>query len=461
MLSCGHRCPSVCGETCPDPRYCQMCAEPKIKEMIVDFILSSTFEEIDLDESPCIIPPCGHILTLETMDGHMSMSDFYESDELGAFVGLKATSEPFSASSSKNCPTCRGPLRSLNRYSRIVRRAMIDESMKKFIVWANSTLIPLVAQMLQIEDSLRDGGTEKNADKKKASEVVSAKSITLKGSRNQQFSQISALLQNARYRPVITIRRRIASFLQQVNEREQPFGRIYELAQDARRHRGVSIDFQAGANILQVRHRLLTTVLAIKCDYTILVTFLNERKDRGQKIEVDFSGSRLECEALIEESTAKIQPATTVEGHLYWARFFALERSFAEPSEALNALLETARDHLHIAKDLSTQHPGQTAGMTAEIEDVRKMLRGDTFYLPVSNAEKAAVYAAMAKDFRGTGHWYYCVNGHPFTVGECGMPMETSRCPQCGSTIGGLDHTAVDGVARAADLDEQFGRMRL
>ena len=32
---------------------------------------------------------------------------------------------------------------------------------------------------------------------------------------------------------------------------------------------------------------------------------------------------------------------------------------------------------------------------------------------------------AMAQSFQGTGHWYYCANGHPFTVGDRGMPMET------------------------------------
>jgi hypothetical protein len=38
--------------------------------------------------------------------------------------------------------------------------------------------------------------------------------------------------------------------------------------------------------------------------------------------------------------------------------------------------------------------------------------------MPASNEEKAAVYAAMAHDSRGTGHWYYSENGHPFTIGE-------------------------------------------
>ena len=42
--------------------------------------------------------------------------------------------------------------------------------------------------------------------------------------------------------------------------------------------------------------------------------------------------------------------------------------------------------------------------MLAEVGDVKKMLRDSTFYASMSNEEKAAVYAAMSHDFRGTGH---------------------------------------------------------
>ena len=38
--------------------------------------------------------------------------------------------------------------------------------------------------------------------------------------------------------------------------------------------------------------------------------------------------------------------------------------------------------------------------MRNEVEHAEKMLRDSTFYLPVSNEEKAAV-DAMARDFRG------------------------------------------------------------
>lgn len=36
--------------------------------------------------------------------------------------------------------------------------------------------------------------------------------------------------------------------------------------------------------------------------------------------------------------------------------------------------------------------------------------------------------------------WYKCPNGHLYTVGECGRPMEQSICPECGKKIGGQNH---------------------
>jgi len=56
---------------------------------------------------------------------------------------------------------------------------------------------------------------------------------------------------------------------------------------------------------------------------------------------------------------------------------------------------------------------------------------------------------------------YYCQRGHPFTIGECGMPMEEARCPTCGGRIGGRDHQAVEGVSRADDLEEELRNMRV
>jgi hypothetical protein len=95
---------------------------------------------------------------------------------------------------------------------------------------------------------------------------------------------------------------------------------------------------------------LLTTVLLIRYDYTILLTFLNDRKGEtstsSSRIQVDLSINRKECEKLIAESESRNQPGNYVEGILYWARFLALERSLAEPRSELTQLLEKAREYL-------------------------------------------------------------------------------------------------------------------
>ena len=55
--------------------------------------------------------------------------------------------------------------------------------------------------------------------------------------------------------------------------------------------------------------------------------------------------------------------------------------------------------------------------------------------------------------------FYYChgltewLNRDQFAIGECGMPMERARCPECGSPVGGEGHRAVEGVTRAMDME--------
>ena len=36
--------------------------------------------------------------------------------------------------------------------------------------------------------------------------------------------------------------------------------------------------------------------------------------------------------------------------------------------------------------------------------------------------------------------WYQCPKGHAYTIGECGLAMVESICPECGERIGGKDH---------------------
>ncbi|KAL9038562.1 MAG: hypothetical protein Q9214_005230 [Letrouitia sp. 1 TL-2023] len=433
--------------------------------MVVDYIEMLTYAEIDLDANPCIIPDCGHIITLENLDGLMSMKDFYEYDDRGETItGIKSSSEPFSISGQKNCPSCRGPLRNINRYGRITRRAWIDEATKKFIVWANAKFVPLAAQVKAMEEELKSPSeSDTRRIRSSLSRLISSGShVDFTNDRGNQVHRVSTLTEESEaFQSAIRLRYTVRKYFDQVNEKEQPFSQIYNLVQDTRRHRGVQHNMAWTPDMLQTRHRLLASVILLRCDYAILATFLILCKGTKLKIDVDFSHQRKDCVTLVNECRARDQPANEVEGHLFFARFIALERGFADSMPEGSAPLISAQQHLDEAEALCIRYPGQTPGMASEIDDARTMLRGSTFYTNVSNEEKAQVYAAMAADFQGTGHWYYCANGHPFTIGECGAPMQTSRCPQCGSTVGGERHQFAEGITRANDLEAQFAVLRV
>lgn len=59
---------------------------------------------------------------------------------------------------------------------------------------------------------------------------------------------------------------------------------------------------------------------------------------------------------------------------------------------------------------------------------------------PPSLAEVAIISEALIKSDPGAhrmrNHWYQCSKGHPFYVGECGMPTETGWCVECKQRVG-------------------------
>ena len=128
-----------------------------------------TYAEINLDESPYIILSYGHILTLESIDGYIEIVKYYiisnNTNSEKSIIGLKSRSVLFSTSELKNYPICRSPLRNINRYGRIVRRAWIDEATKKFIIWANALFVPLAFRIEQAEAKFREPVTEKLTSK--------------------------------------------------------------------------------------------------------------------------------------------------------------------------------------------------------------------------------------------------------------------------------------------------------
>ncbi|KAJ7200706.1 hypothetical protein C8J57DRAFT_1413236 [Mycena rebaudengoi] len=126
-LHCGHTCPSVCGEDC-SVQICPTCAPDALKQNVVDFLLYRKLEDIDstgdtLDELLITLPKCKHIFTVETLDGHCVMGDFYTREGAeGKWLGLRSPDASGETRGPPVCPTCRTAITS-PRYSRIFKSA--------------------------------------------------------------------------------------------------------------------------------------------------------------------------------------------------------------------------------------------------------------------------------------------------------------------------------------------------
>ena len=287
LLECGHECPSICGESCPSSRFCQKCCPAEVAEMVVDWEELQTYGEIDLVTDRIMVPLCGHPMTINNMDNHLSFADHYEISEEGVATGLKGHSRPFSLEELKNCPICREPLRNLHRYNRIVRRGLIDEATKKFITWSNATFVPLAGKLQDVERRLAEP-QKPSADRSGAAPSTEGRRpmavVRLRGQRNELIACVRGLKKlTARYKPIMALRKDIIRFLDQVAEEEQPFGRIYELVENHHRRTGkVVTDLSHESTVLQTRCRLLATSLSIRCDLAIITdTLLSQTQRTG------------------------------------------------------------------------------------------------------------------------------------------------------------------------------------
>ncbi|KAF9184973.1 hypothetical protein BGZ51_003011 [Haplosporangium sp. Z 767] len=134
MLSCGHRCPSVCGEVCPPEKFCVECKDPTVMDMMVDMIMQATLAEVDVDEDPVMALACGHAATMSTLDGMMEMNTYYQEQvdkKTGdvKFVGKRDL--PGEEVSQVNCHLCRQPIVTLLRYGRRIKYGQLSMRMKK------------------------------------------------------------------------------------------------------------------------------------------------------------------------------------------------------------------------------------------------------------------------------------------------------------------------------------------
>jgi len=157
----------VCGEPCNE-QQCIECMSKSQKANVADLILGTTLGELDLTASTMdhrtISLRCGHVFTVETLDGHCHMQSFYEFEHnplTDAIRYLDVKAPPIDFQTPPSCPTCRRPI-TARRYGRVVKRANLDilernvaSTMSKSLSAATEDLGPVTAQMATLEEDAK------------------------------------------------------------------------------------------------------------------------------------------------------------------------------------------------------------------------------------------------------------------------------------------------------------------
>jgi hypothetical protein len=110
--------------------------------------------------------------------------------------------------------------------------------------------------------------------------------------------------------------------------------------------------------------------------------------------------------------------------------------------------LDNKIENLYVFSKMNTDYINSTS-----LEKINKLLEESYFNIDekrLDNIISSIMSEERKKEFIqimnvATGRWYICPNGHPYSVGECGRPMESISCPECGAPIGGHDHQPNQG----------------
>lgn len=84
----------------------------------------------------------------------------------------------------------------------------------------------------------------------------------------------------------------------------------------------------------------------------------------------------------------------------------------------------------------------------ARFEDLRKAIRIRSSQARLKERESIAAALGHSLD---SGHWYKHSCGYIYAIGNCGMAMVETKCPECQGTIGGSHHQSAARNERLTD----------
>ncbi|RZC41405.1 NFX1-type zinc finger-containing protein 1, partial [Asbolus verrucosus] len=104
---------------------------------------------------------------------------------------------------------------------------------------------------------------------------------------------------------------------------------------------------------------------------------------------------------------------------------------YATNNERAKHLIADIEKNVFACKQFTEEDNIKLKGLLKELN--RIMSSG----IAISESEKREILQATGFN---RGHWYKCPNGHVYAIGECGGAMEEATCNECGARIGGMQH---------------------
>lgn len=430
-LPCGHQCPGICGEDCPED-YCQICTDRK--DARVDLLEMKSYSEIDLDETPILVLGCGHFFTFESLDGAVGMAEVYVQNKGGEFTGFRDASATLTRP-IPCCPDCQRPIRQhcTKRFSRVINKTVIDEMSKRSLVKGQADLRDAELQVVELElelDHSRDG----ILDALRLAAAPHGTQIT------PAFSTDITKRLQARHGKANEVKKAIRSFLAKVADKHQPAQKLHDATVNAMRRRSVGermtdLDFAEsiptsprdrritlGGRVVQLRAAYITIDDRLRIAQVLKSTSaVASIKLPSNAPERQVSSFFKHCKNFIDDCGTEHLPKLGVEASLYYASTARSYDSYCRAAKSDD--IKCASEHVDTAKHLLDEAKDQCAlgfhnaeALRNAIDDSIRLL-GRARYEEVTAEEIAAIKRAMVTGAGGiathSGHWYNCANGHP------------------------------------------------
>ncbi|KAJ1515016.1 hypothetical protein HMI54_013021 [Coelomomyces lativittatus] len=463
LLSCGHVCPSLCGEPCPSSKYCKECCDDKIKSFPVDMLLFQEYREVNVDETPILVLPCGHFYTYETLDGVFEINKYYH--QLGnQFVDVKELPSNDEIRIMA-CPDCRTPIQAyhVKRYSRILKKAVLLLNDKHYTVMLSKELVNLDASIKSYPQELEKLNENVRARNRLSGDKKRPEDILFRSLQTELVSFISKLKKNPSrkvYNAMLTcfddfssVRKRKTNTY---NQRE--IDKLNGALKNTPIVRNYFVE-EGKANLLlyQLYSHDFTSQLNEKyttSSSSLAYASLNVAKVLFEKSNHVFDGAIkhlnlgkahfrvLEAHIFLFEFTLKYLE------YLYKVRmsksfyFFSSneQKSLSEiMDEKIEWILPKFDTMKHLSQEINKHDYDESfINYMSQFRKLQEGMRQGSTVPPLS--ELGYIVSALSGTVGTTGHWYSCPNGHLYVIGDCGQAMEGSNCPECGALVGGADH---------------------